>query len=94
MSYEFFQSILHTLGKKLDFEANVNLYGRTVFDKKQGNEINKIIANSNPLYKPSKTGSAAAFLSMPGQMAIIESGNTKQANKALGDISWFKDFLT
>lgn len=92
MSYIFFQDVLEALGKKLNFESISNMYGKTVFDKKGGDAINKMIAGANPLTKASTTNSAATFLSMPGTMAVIDS--KEQAAKALGDTSWFDEFLT
>lgn len=95
MSYVFFQDVLEALGKKINFESVSNMYGKTVFDKKGGDAINKIIAQSNPLTKVSTTNSAATLLSMPGAMAIIESGanQKEQGQKTLGDMSWFEDYL-
>jgi hypothetical protein len=92
MSYIFFQDVLAALGKRLNFESISNMYGKTVFDKKGGDAINRMIAAANPLTKPSKTNSGLTLLSMPGAMATV---NTKeQAQKALGDMSWFEEFLT
>lgn len=95
MSYIFFQNVLDALGKKVNFESISNMYGKTVFDKKGGNAISKMIQDANPFTKPSTTNSAMAFLSMPGSMAIIESGGDqkKRGEKALGDISWFEEYL-
>ena len=69
------------------------MYGRTSFDKKSNDAINNIIAQANPLFKPSTKNSAQTFLSMPGTMSIIESGNKTQANKAMGDTSWFDEYI-
>lgn len=93
MSYIFFQDVLAALGKKLNFESISNMYGKTVFDKKGGDAINKMIAKANPLVKESTTNSAATLLSMPGQMAIIDLANKEEATKKLGDMSWFQDFM-
>jgi hypothetical protein len=95
MSYVFFQDVLAAIGKKINFESISNLFGRTVFDKKGGEAINKMIQQANPLIKASTTNSAATFLSMPGAMAVIESGEhqKEQATKALGDMSWFEEYL-
>lgn len=95
MSYIFFQDVLTALGKKINFESISNLFGRTVFDKKGGEATNRMIQQANPLIKASTTNSASTFLSMPGSMAIIESGanQKEQATKALGDISWFEEYL-
>lgn len=95
MSYVFFQSVLEALGKRINFESISNMYGKTVFDKKGGEAINNIIAQANPLYKPSTRNSASTLLHMPGSMTIIEAGSNQKeaAEKVLGDISWFEDFL-
>lgn len=95
MTYIFFQDVLAALGKRLNYESLSNMYGRTVFDKKGGEAINRIIQQANPLTKVNTTNSAATFLSMPGTMTIIESGKNQkeQATKALGDMSWFEEYL-
>ena len=93
MTYIFFQDVLAALGKRINFESISNMYGKTVFDKKGGDAINKMIQSANPLTKPSVSSSAATLLSMPGTLSIIESGNQEQAKSALGDMSWFEDFM-
>ena len=97
MAYIWFNAVLEALGKRINFESISNMYGKTVFDKKGGDAINKMIARANPLHKESTTNSAATLLSMPGQMTIIKSSNTEQAKeqdkKTMGDMSWFEDFL-
>ena len=95
MAYIFFQEVLAALGKKLNFESISNMYGKTVFDKKGGNEINKIIQSANPLTKPSTTNSAATLLSLPGSLAVIESSpnQLEAGSKAIGDMSWFEEFM-
>lgn len=95
MSYIFFQDVLSALGKRLNFESLSNMYGKTVFDKKGGEAINKMIAAANPLYKQSTTNSAATLLTMPGSMKVIEAGENQKekAKEALGDISWFEEYL-
>ena len=95
MSYVFFQSVLEALGKRINFESISNMYGKTVFDKKGGETINNIIAQANPLFKPSTKNSAATLLSMPGTMTVIESGTNQKeaAEKVLGDMSWFEEYL-
>lgn len=93
MSYIFFQDVLEALGKRINFESISNMYGKTVFDKKGGDAISKMIAQANPLTKPSATNSAATLLSMPGSFAIIESSNKEQTNKTMGDTSWFEEYL-
>ena len=71
------------------------MYGRTVFDKKGGEAINKAIAQANPLYKASTKSSALTMLSLPGAMAVIEKSQNQKAiaEKTLGDMSWFEDLL-
>lgn len=93
MAYIFFQDVLEALGKKINFESISNLFGRTVFDKKGGEATNRMIQKANPLIKPSVSNSAATFLSMPGSFAVIEAGQKDQAQKALGDMSWFEEYL-
>ena len=95
MAYNFFNDVLVALGKKINFESISNLFGRTVFDKKGGEATNRMIQQANPLLKPSAHNSAMTFLSMPGSFAIIESGENQkeQASKALGDMSWFEEYL-
>lgn len=93
MSYVFFQDVLRALGKRIEYESISNMYGRTAFDKKSNEAINRMIAKANPLVKESTTNSAATFLSMPGTMRVIENGNKAQAEKALGDTSWFEEYL-
>ena len=95
MSYIFFQDVLAALGKKINFESISNMYGKTVFDKKGGDAINRMISHANPLIKESTTNSANQMLSMPGQINIIEAGNNQKerAREKIGDISWFEDML-
>lgn len=93
MSYVFFQDVLAALGKRINFESISNMYGKTVFDKKGGEAITRMIQQANPLIKPSTSNSAATFLSMPGSMTIIESGQKDVAKQALGDTSWFEEYL-
>ncbi len=93
MSYVFFQDVLAALGKRINFESISNMYGKTVFDKKGGEAITRMIQQANPLIKPSTSNSAATFLSMPGGMTIIESGQKDVAKQALGDTSWFEEYL-
>ena len=93
MSYIFFQDVLQALGKRINYESLSNMFGRTVFSKKDGEAINKIIAKANPLVKESTTNSAATLLGMPGQMKIIEAGQKEAAKQALGDMSWFEDYI-
>lgn len=93
MSYIWFQSVLEAMGKKINYESISNMYGRTVFDKKGGEAINNLIAKANPLIKPGTGNSAATFLSMPGSLKIIESDNKEAVKQAMGDTSWFEEFM-
>ena len=95
MNYIFFQAVLAALGKRINFESLSNMYGRTVFDKKDGQNINKMIAQANPLSKPSTTNSALTLMGMGGNMKIIEAGTNQKEKieEALGDISWFEEYL-
>ena len=93
MSYVFFQDVLAALGKKLNFESISNMYGKTVFDKKGGEAINRMISAANPLTKVSQTNSAATFLSMPGNLMIVEADQKDAAKQALGDTSWFEEYM-
>ena len=93
MSYIFFQDVLQALGKRINYESLSNMFGRTVFSMKDGEAINKMIAKANPLVKESTTNSAATLLGMPGQMKIIEAGQKEAAKQALGDMSWFEDYI-
>ena len=97
MSYMFFQAVLEALGKKLSYESISNLYGRTVFDKKGGEGVTKVIENAYPLSKPNTKNSAATLMSMPSNMMIIETGSHEEqmaeAQKQMGDTSWFEEYL-
>ena len=93
MSYIFFQDVLEALGKKLNFESISNMYGKTVFDKKGGEAINKMIAQANPLTKPNATGnSAQTLLSMPGRTSIIKKdSNNEKMKDFLEGMDWILD---
>lgn len=93
MSYIWLNDVLAALGKRINFESISNLYGRTVFDKKGGEAINKAIAHANPLVKENVHNSASTFLSMPGTMTTVKLGQDDAAKKAMGDISWFEEYL-
>lgn len=94
MSYLFFQDVLEALGKKVNFESISNMYGKTVFGKKDGQAISKMIQEANPLTKQSSTNSAATLMSMPGSMIIVENDTEKkEASKKLGDMSWFEEYM-
>lgn len=69
------------------------MYGRTVFDKKGGDAINKAIAHANPMFKENVHNSAAAFLNMPGTFATIDLNHKDEAKDVTGDISWFEEYM-
>lgn len=94
MSYIFFQDVLEALGKKVNFESISNMYGKTVFGKKDGQAITKMIQEANPLTKPSATNSAASFLTMGGKLTIVETAEQKKAAESrMGDMSWFEEYM-
>ena len=91
MSYVWFNNVLTALGKRINFESVSNLYGNS-FCK----DAAKVVQASNPLIKEGVGGknSAQALMAMPSKMTIIDGPATKaQAEKALGDISWFEEFI-
>lgn len=91
MSYIFFNDVLAALGKRLNYEAVINLFGNA-FAK----DANKVVQAANPLYKASGTNSAAAIMALGGKITVIEGDKKEQkksAEKALGDISWFEEYL-
>ena len=91
MAYIFFQDVLGALGKKLNYESVSNLYGNS-FAK----DADKIIQKLYPLRLSHGPGnSAQTLLGMSGKLTIIESGENQKdaAKKALGDMSWFEEYL-
>ena len=93
MAYIWFQAVLEALGKRLNYESISNLYGNS-FAKDSA----KIVQAANPLLKQGAgTGNAAqTLMAMPSKMAIIEGpaeAQKAQAEKAMGDISWFEEYL-
>jgi hypothetical protein len=93
MSYIFFQAVLDALGKKLNYESISNLYGNS-FAK----DAAKLIQAANPLLKQGTNpgNSAQTLMAMPSKMTIIEGPEelTKaMGQKALGDMSWFEEYL-
>ena len=93
MSYIWFNSVLEASGKILNFESVSNMYGRTSFDKKGAQQIQKIIIEANPLHKKDTTHSASTFLSLPGTFETVDLNDNKAGNKTLGDTSWFEEFM-
>ena len=92
MAYIWFQSVLEALGKRINYESISNIYGNS-FAKDSA----KIVQAANPLLKQGRSGnSAQAIMAMPGAMSIIEGPLDKQkeqAQKSMGDISWFEEYL-
>ena len=85
-SYNWFNSVLEYLGKKLNFESISNLYGNS-FAKDAG----KIIPAANPLVKNGGKQNTGV-MGLMGQIKVVESKSeemTKAAlKKQLGDVSW------
>lgn len=87
MSFVFFKSVLKAIGRKLNYESVVNLYGNA-FCKDAG----KYISQANPLNPPRYISSA--FAGMLAQATIIKTGGTaddpssKEEAKAAGDLDW------
>ena len=91
MSYIWFNKVLEALGKRLNYESISNLYGNS-FAK----DAAKIIQAANPLIKEGSGGknSAMALMAMPSKLTIVEGPASKQQmEKALGDTSWFEEFM-
>lgn len=91
MAYIWFNSVLEALGKRLNYESISNLYGNS-FAK----DAAKVIQAANPLLKPRTGGSAVTLMAMPSKMTIVEGpieAQKAQAEKAMGDISWFEEFI-
>ena len=91
MAYIWFQSVLEALGKRINYESISNIYGNS-FAKDSA----KIVQAANPLLKPHVGGSAQTLMAMPGSLKIIEGPLEKQkeqAQKSMGDMSWFEEYL-
>ena len=91
MAYIWFNAVLEALGKRINYESISNLYGNS-FAK----DSMKIIQAANPLSKPHVGGSAQTLLAMPSKMTIVEGSvenQKKSAEKAMGDISWFEEYI-
>lgn len=93
MSYIFFQDVLEALGKRINFESISNMYGKTVFDKKGGQAVTKMIQDANPLTKPATTNSGVAATMLAGATTVIKAGNKEKIKEVLGDTSWVEKFL-
>ncbi len=91
MSYIWFNAVLESCGKILNYESVSNMYGRTSFDKKSAKEIQKIIMEANPMHKKGWKPNTG-IQGLMGNIKVVETKSTdmtKQAlAKQLGDISW------
>jgi len=86
MSYIWFNSVLEALGKRLSYEAVVNLYGNS-FAK----DAASIVSAANPLFKNVPKSSGAGIMGLMGQIKVIDASKSDQqkiAEKTMGDISW------
>lgn len=91
MAYIWFNAVLEALGKRINFESISNLYGNS-FAK----DAAKVVQAANPMFKPRVGGSAQTLMAMPSKMTIIEGPKEAQkeaAEKSMGDISWFEEYL-
>lgn len=91
MAYIWFNMILEALGKRLNYESISNLYGNS-FAK----DAAKLIQAANPLIKPSTGSSAMTLMAMPSKMTIVDGPMEAQkakAEKTMGDISWFEEYV-
>lgn len=77
MSIPFFNDVMKTLGKRVNYDAVVNYAGNS-FAKDSW----KLIQEANPLAKEKKQSSG--FMSLVNQAKVM----TKQAQEEIGDISW------
>lgn len=91
MAYIWFQAVLESLGKRINFESISNIYGNS-FAKDSA----KIVQAANPLIKQKTGGSAMALMAMPSKLTIVDGPIDKQkeqVKKSMGDISWFEEFI-
>ena len=92
MAYIWFQAVLEALGKRINYESISNLYGNS-FAKDSA----KIVQAANPLLKQGGPGNAAqTLMAMPSKIAIIDGpieAQKAQAEKSMGDMSWFEEYL-
>lgn len=75
MSIPFFNTVMKSLGKKVNYDAVVN-YAGNAFAKDSW----KMIQEANPMYKPPKIST--------GFMNIISKAAPKMSKKEAEDISW------
>ena len=86
MSYVWFQAVLASLGKRINFESISNLYGNS-FAKDSA----KVVQAANPLVKNGGKQSTGV-MGLMGNIKIIEAKDKNATQtalkKQLGDISW------
>lgn len=97
MSYVWFNLVLAALGKRLNYDAVINLYGNS-FAK----DANKIVQASNPLVKNGGKKTNKGVMDLMSNIKIVKQQNNKpltdevaQATltSQLGDISWATDLF-
>lgn len=79
MSIPFFSSVLHMLGKRINYDAVVNYAGNS-FAKDSW----QLIQDANPMVKPRKI--SRGFAGMLSKIAVAD--NAKKAEDTFGDLSW------
>ena len=92
MAYVWFNSILDALGKRLNYEAVVNLYGNA-FAK----DASKIVQGANPMLKLTSNKHGGGVMSLMGKIKIVEA-KSKDAEKAaltkqLGNLDWAEGLI-
>lgn len=95
MSYIWFNMVLESLGKRINFESISNIYGNSFCKEPQ-----KIVLAANPLLKNGgrDTHSGAAVMGLAGNIAHIKVKKSEvDINKLFAgdksDNSWAKDFI-
>lgn len=85
MSIPFFESILHALGRRVNYDAISNYAGNS-FAK----DAWKMIQEANPLTKPQKMNTG--FLDMISGVKVVNSKKISEgiASGDLSDIDWSK----
>lgn len=91
-SYIWFNSVLESLGKKLNFESISNLYGNS-FAK----DAAKVIQSANPLLKNGGKRNTGV-MGLIGQIKVIDTKSKEAKEAALkkqfgGDMSWAEGLI-
>ncbi len=90
MSVNFFNQVLHVLRKRVSFESQSNLLGRTLFDEKAGKSITEVIESVNPFSTGKKRGGNAIFNAInSGAVKIPEASAS-----AVESMGWLKDAVS